>query len=365
MMAHQSDRKLTILQLITPRRYSGAERVVTYLSEALADRGHRVVVGCKHNDLLLDELRARDIEVRVLPIRGKLNLAAPFHVAKFAHQIGADIIHTHLSSASLWGSLGARKAGIPSVGHVHCLNHKQWYVYANHILAVGDAVRRHIASQGVPDSRISVIYNGLDSRRFDWPVDTAGAREQLGLSEGQPAIGVIAHLSPHKGHLYLVDAMQELSRLFPDLRCFFIGAGANERILRRTIDEYGLKDNVQLLGYRHDAIELCKGLDIVVLPSLAEGLPIALIEAGFLGKPAVGSNIAGTNEVIVHEQTGLLVPPGDVTALTAAIARLIAAPDEATKFGAAARKRMEALFTLDAMAQNVEQLYFQILDKSI
>jgi len=108
-------RALTVLTVITPSRYSGAERMAVYLAEALGQRGHRVVFACKRNELLLDELAARGIESHALPISGKTNLAAPFLLGWLAERVGADIIHTHLSTAGLWAaSQGESRASRPS-----------------------------------------------------------------------------------------------------------------------------------------------------------------------------------------------------------------------------------------------------------
>ncbi len=353
--------KLTILQIITPRRYSGAERAMTYLSEALVARGHRVVVACKYNELMLQELHKRGVEAHVLPIRGKLNLAAPLVIAKFARRIGADVIHTHLSTASLWGSLGAKIAAVPCVGHVHWLNHKYWYVFADRWAACSHGVRNHLIAQGIPGERIEVVYNGLDQRLFPWPPDGSAVREKLGLRPDQPVIGTVAHLSAHKGHVYLLQAMARLMGRLDDICCLLIGEGKDEARLRTMVSRLGLDRHVRFLGYRHDGVELIKALDVAVLPSLREGLGIVLIEAGLLGKPAVASDIDGINEVIVDGETGVLVPPADADALAVAIETLLEDADWARQLGRQARARMEQIFTLDAMADRAEAVYYEVI----
>lgn len=359
----EANGKLTVLQVITPRRYSGAERAMTYLSEALIRRGHRVVVACKHNELMMHELGMRGIEAEVLPIRGKFNIAAPFRIARFARQIGADIIHTHLSTAGLWGSLGGKVAGIPCLGHVHWLNRKHWYLFADHLATCSHAAKEHLTGQGIAEDRIAVIYNGLDQEQFLDPPDGDDVRAQLGLGRDQPVIGAVAHISPRKGHRYLVEAIELLVARHPDICCLIIGEGRNEKGLRQMISRMGLEGNVRMLGYRHDAVSLLKGVDVAVLPSLREGLGIALIEAGFLAKPTVASDIPGIDEVVVNGETGLLVPPADPGALANAIGRLLDDPELARRLGQSARRRMEAVFTLDAMAEAAEQVYRGVIER--
>jgi glycosyltransferase involved in cell wall biosynthesis len=336
---------------------------MTYLAGALTARGHRIVVACKHNELMLRELESRGVEGHVLPIRGKANLLAPFVIANFARSIGADIIHTHLSTASLWGTLGARLAGIPCVSHVQSLNHKHWYLFANHWITCSDGVKKHLVDQGLSSERIQVLYNGLDPSLFLWPPDGSGIRSELELSPHQPVIGAVAHLSPHKGQIYLIQAMETLVKQHPDLCCLLIGQGKDEQQLRDTVSRLGLERNVRLLGYRHDGAELMRAMDVVVLPSLREGLGIVLIEAGLAGKPAVGTDIIGIREVVVDGQTGLLVPPADSEALAAAIDGLLSDCDRARQMGLRARSRMEQVFSLDAMATGAEAVYYDLLER--
>lgn len=358
-----SGRALTVLQVITPKRFSGAERAMTYLAETLVSRGHRVVVACKHNELLLRELARRGIEGQALPIRGKANLVAPLIIARFARRIGADVIHTHLSTASLWGSLGARLAGVPCVGHIHWLNHKYWYVFADRWIACSQGVRRHLIAQGLPADRIQVVYNGLDQSMFPWPPDGSAVRSELRLTPDQPVIGAVAHLSPHKGHVYLLDAVAQLVRNMPELCCLLVGEGKDEPRLRTMIGSLGLEQHVRLMGYQHNGADLMKAMDVVVLPSLREGLGIVLIEAGLHGKPAVASDIDGINEVVVSGETGLLVPPGDSEALAGAIESLLADRQRAQQLGVQARSRMEELFSLNAMAESTEAVYYQAIEQ--
>ncbi len=355
------DGRLTVLQIITPRRYSGAERAMTYLSESLAKRGHRVVVACKHNELLLRELDERGVENHVLPIRGKLNIAAPFVISNFARRIGADIIHTHLSTASLWGSLGAKLAGVPCVGDVQWLNHKHWYLFADRLTACSHGVRKHLIGQGLDGERIEVVYNGLDPAQFSGLSDGQAVREELGLRPEQPVIGTIAHFSPRKGHGYLLAAMTQLVKRFDDLCCLLIGEGKDEQHLRRAVGELGLEKHVRFLGYRHDAVELIKAMDVMVLPSLVEGLGIVLIEAGFLGKPAVASDIDGIDEVIVNGETGMLVPPADATALAVGIETLLEDAEWGRELGRQARLRMQRMFSLEAMTDRAEAVYHEVI----
>lgn len=354
--------KLTILQVITPRRFSGAERMVVYLSQGLQERGHRVVVACKANEKLEAELRGVGVEVQALPISGKANLLAPLRLARFARDIGADIIHTHLSTASLWGSFAGKLARIPVVAEVHALNSKTCFVYADHVVTCSEGVRQHVIAQGMRPEQVEVLYNGLPLGRFGGLKPAGEVRAELGLAAGAPVIGVIAHLSEKKGQRYVLGALPQLLRQFPELVCLLLGEGDMREELERLAEELGVSAAVRFLGFRPEAIELMQAMDVVILPSIAkEGLGLALVEAAFLRKPSVGTACPGIDEVIADGETGLLVPPADCEAIAAAVGRLLGDSALAARMGEAGRRRAERMFTQQAMAARAEEIYLRML----
>lgn len=355
-------RPLTVLTVITPSRYSGAERMSVYLAEGLQRRGHRVVFAVKHNEQLMQELEQRGIEVHALPIAGKGNLMAPFLLAWFAESIGADLIHTHLSTASLWGSVAGKIARIPTIASVHALNVKTCYVYADLLATCSEGVRRHMIKQGIPGERIEVMYNGLNPHQFEEIPSERAVREEFGLPYDAPVIGEVAHLSPRKGQLVLLEAVALLAKRWPRLVCLLIGEGEDRATLERRVEELGIGEHVRLMGYRADARRLMQAMDVVALPSVAiEGLGIVLIEAAFLGKPVVGSDAPGIREALVDGRTGLLVPPGDSERLAGAIGEILSSPEMAVEMGARGRTRAQEMFSLDGMVARAEELYRKIL----
>ena len=355
-------RSLKIMMVITPRRFSGAERMVVWQSQGLRDRGHDVLVACKSNELLEAELGRAGIAGRPLPIAGKASLLAPLRLARVAREFGADIIHTHLSTASLWGSFAGRLARLPVVAEVHALNSKACFVFADHIVTCSAGVRDHLLGQGVAAERAEVLYNGLPPERFTNLRPPAELRAELGLGPGQPVIGVVAHLSEKKGQRHLIAALPRLRQRFPDLACLLVGEGAMRAELEALAGDLGVAEAVRFLGFRSDAVAVIQLLDVAVLPSVAkEGLGLALVEAAFLGKPTVGSDCPGIDEVVVHEQTGLLVPPGHRAALASALERLLGDPLRRERLGAAGKARAQELFSLQAMAARTEEIYCRVL----
>ena len=349
---------LTVLTVITPARYSGAERMSVYLADGLQQRGHRVVFACKRNDLLLAALAARGIEAHALPIGGKGNPAAPFMIAWLAERVGADVIHTHLSTAGLWGSVAGRIAGIPTVASVHALNARTCFMLADLIATCSGGVRDHLLDQGVPPERVRVLYNGVYPEQFDGLPGREQMRAELGIAPDAPVIGEVAHLSPKKGQRHLIEATAVLARRWPDLVCLLLGEGDDRDELARLAARLGVNRAVRLLGYRHDAPRVMQAMDLVVLPSVAkEGLGVCLIEAAFLGKPVVGSDAPGIREVLVDGETGLLAPVADSAGLSERIAAILSDWPLASRMGDLGRRRARELFTVAKMAETAEGIY--------
>ncbi len=357
-----SEHKLRILQVITARHMYGAEHMLVYLCAGLRARGHEVAVACKPLPPLEEALTAYNIPVFPMRISGKGNILAPWRLARLARQWQADVIHTHLSTASLWGSVAGRLTGIPVVTTVHALNFPCWYMGAQRILTCSEGVRQHLLHWGLSPKRLQVLYNGLPSELFVSLKSGPQMRRALGLSEEAIVVGVVGQLCQRKGQRYMIEAMAQLLPRFPHLQCLFIGDGPCRQTLANLAQKLQIRHAIHFLGFCAEAVQLMAALDIVALPAVAkEGLGLVLVEAAFLGKPLVGSDLPGINEVIVPGHTGLLVPPKNSQALAEAIAALVSDWPWARRLGLAARKRAQQLFTLDKMAQRAEEIYYQIL----
>lgn len=350
--------KLTILQIISQRHLSGAERVCLMLSESLMRQGHRVILLCKNDAAMLEEARQRGIETRTPGLSGKFNPLIALNIMRIAREVKADVIHTHLSTASQWGSIAGRLTDIPVVAHVHAMNSRYFFLMSNTMVACSEGVRQHIIKQGVSAERIRTIYNGIESKRLVIAKDIQKTRTSIGIKKEAPAIACIAHLADKKGQADLVRAVSILKDKWPDLACLFVGTGENMERLKHLANELNISNHIHLLGYRSDAVDIMNAVDLVILPSLGkEGLPLVLLEAALIGKPAVCSNIPGNNEVVIDGATGLLFQPGNYVDLAEKINLLISDPAIRLQMGSAAQVRARAEFTIEAMTGRIESVY--------
>lgn len=230
---------------------------------------------------------------------------------------------------------------------------------ADKYVAVSDAVASGLIDGGVDGSRVVVIRNGVDSERVRGDAEGSLWLE-VGMGSG-PMVGCIARLEPVKGVEHFVRAAISLSQRDPIVRFAIAGGGSLEPRLREIAFAGGVSDQVSFLGHVSPIEPLLGACEIIVLPSLSEGLPMVALEAMALGKPVVASRVGGLPEAVEDGVTGLLVEPGDPSALAAAIGALLDDPDRARKMGEAGRARVERDFTLERMTSEYLALYAELV----
>lgn len=211
------------------------------------------------------------------------------------------------------------------------------------------------------DCEVVGICNGIDTRRFA-PDGATDASIRAGASH---VVAILGHISEVKGHPTFVEAAGLLARTFPQSRFLVIGGETIQQGLRGQLEQrardLGLGDRVQFLGFRNDVAQILSAADVVVLPSLAEGFPLAVLEAMACGKPVVATPVGGVPEAIVEGVTGMLVAPGRADLLAQGVATLLQDPDAARRMGQAARQRIEQRFSVEIFGGAVQALYSRLL----
>jgi len=359
--APSARQRLKVLHVITPSRISGAERIAVAICRGLKERGHEVMLACKLFSPFPSFAQEAGLKCVELDIGGKLNLSAPWRLARLIRERGFDLIHTHLSTASLWGSVAGKLTGTPVVAHVHALNWSPCYLLADQVLVCSEAVKKRMERQGIPAHRTRLVHNGIDLSRFRRNLSAGEARRALGIAPEAFVIGAVGHLSKKKGQSFLIKAFATLLQRNPNLILLLIGEGPDRAELTGLAASLSIADKVRFAGYQPDVRPYMNAMDLLVLPSIAgEGLPLVLAEAGAMGIPAVAADIGGAREIIEHGVTGLIIRPRSVEALVGAIGRLVNNPEERRQMGEKARKRVEAFFTIERMIDGIESLYEEL-----
>jgi glycosyltransferase involved in cell wall biosynthesis len=258
-----------------------------------------------------DELLAANLPFDRLAIGGKANLLAVPRLAAAARRFQADVLHSHLSTASWWCGWLEQIGGPPSIGHVHGFTSVRWHRLQSHLIACSNAVKQDLIEKGIKDDRITVLHYPVDANDIR-PSRTADeVRRELGAAPDTPVVGTFAHLSPKKGHRELVQAAALVLNCMPKAQFWCFGDGPLRAEIEQTAREIGISDQFKLFGFRRDVADLMHAIDVMCLPSRREPFGLVYVEAALAEKPVIACDAGGAPEVIEHGSTGLLVPPRD------------------------------------------------------
>jgi glycosyltransferase involved in cell wall biosynthesis len=278
-----------------------------------------------------------------------------------------DAVHSHEFTMAVYGAAAARRRGRPHIATQQASQTMtarwrrraalRWaFRRSSATVAVSHDYRRHLeATLGLAPDAVTVVHNGIPQR----PGDRDGTRRRLGIPPEELLLLSVGNLSRRKAHGVLIQALAALRNhaAHPRWRLAIAGDGDERAGLDALRHGTGLADRVLLLGARNDVPDLQAAADIFVLPSLWEGLPLAILEAMFAGNAIVASNVSGIPEAVEHGREGLLTPPGDVGALRDALAQVIGDAGCRTRLGRAALERAQTQFTIKAMTDAYERLY--------
>ena len=338
--------EIRILEAITPSRIGGAEVFVAELCAELPRQGAHVELFCPAGRPFVEYAAKRGIQPITWSTAGKLDPVTVIRLARLMRTHGIDVIHTHLSTASLLGAFAARLAKRPSVAHVHGLNTATCFRYSSRIIAVSDAVKRHLTGQGIREEKIAVAHNGVDLEKFE-PEDPIAAKLRLGYDPDAPLFGVFGRLSPEKGQRVAIEAMFLVLKELPKARLVLAGQGRDWEGLHESAKALGIDDHVQFAGFIHSVRNLMSACDAVIVPSArGEGFGLAAIEAMALERPVVATLTGGLPEIVVKGETGFLVAPNDPNALAQAIIDLASDKSLRERLGTNGRLRVQELFDL-------------------
>lgn len=389
------DNDFRVMQVVRNLDIGGGQEVVRTLVENLTKFGAKTIVCSFEDGPLRKEIEAHGIPVVLLPERKFNFLAFPYFLQEIfqirkilldlVNQYNINVIQTHLLRILNLPTISLMKANPDllvfwtfhnarfSLREDHLKNNK-WllrpkrWVYqlltlkaaerVSGFIAVSREVKQALVEEiGSIGDKVTVILNGVDLRRYPPDVDKIKMRRSLGLDPEAIIISVVATFKEQKGHRYLIEAASLLVNKFPNLQILFLGDGELREGLEEQTKDRDLDETIEFLGTRQDIPDFLSASDMFVLPSLWEGLPMALVEAMASGLPIVATNVSGSKQAILPGKTGLLVPPGDVQELEKAITYLLSNPEIGKQMGAAARLRADEEFSAAKHAQDHLALY--------
>ncbi len=359
----------TVLHLIETSGPGGAEKMLISLVENLDPGQYRSIICLLKDGWLNTQLCQRGFDTVIIPQQKGLDPGWIYKCIKLIRQKKIDLLHTHEFAMNVYGCIAAWITRIPVITTVHGRSYygDRWrrrlaYQFvAKHSLrmvAVSEDIRRFMIEQVSVRSRYLItIYNGIDPKVYCTTEDGIQIKKELKIADAAPVIGTIGNLYPVKGHTYLLKAAVQVVRNYPEAVFLFIGRGNLLNQLQEEAGRGGIAKNVRFLGFREDIAAFLQTMDIFVLPSLSEGLPLSLLEAMAAGKPAVATNVGGNPEVMLDGETGFLVPPKDPESLASRIILLLKDKLLAQKFGANGQQRVYEKFSLERMVNAYQQIY--------
>jgi glycosyltransferase involved in cell wall biosynthesis len=362
---------LKVLQVIPTLDRSGAEKQMVMLAKGLPrDRFLVEVATLTRLGAFEAELTAAGVPVTAIGKRLKLDPLALARLVRYLKVGKFDVVQTWIFAANTYGRVAARLAKVPVVVVAEMAvdlwkgRSEQWFdrrlaLWCDRLVGNSHAVVDFYRKVGVPDDRLAMIYSGTDDNEPP-AIDRVAIRAELGFEAGAPLVLFAGRLAEQKRVDDLLKAVDLLQHVQPDMRTLIVGEGPLRERLEETARAFQLDGRVRFLGHRDDVPRLMAASDVIVLPSSYEGLPNVVLEAMRFRKPVVATSAPGTTEVVVDNETGVLVPVGNVMLLARAIRDLVRDPARASRLGEAGRARVEAHFRADMMVAQFANLYEEL-----
>jgi glycosyltransferase involved in cell wall biosynthesis len=362
---------LKVLQLIPTLDRAGAEKQMVLLARGLPRERFRVEVATLTRlGPLESDLRASEVPITAIGKRLKLDPLALGRLVRFLRARRFDVLQTWIFAANTYGRVAARLARVPVVVTAEMavdlwkspreLAIDRWLVrWTDRVVGNSQAVVDFYRRRGIPNDRLTLIRSGIGDEEAP-PVDRAAIRARFGWPGDAPLLLFAGRLAPQKGVEDLIAAIDLVQYNVPELRVLIVGDGPLRPRLEASARAFRLGGMVQFTGHRDDVPELLAAADLLVLPSLYEGLPNIVLEAMRFAKPVVATAAPGTTEVVVDGQTGVFVPVHDPPALAQAIRSVVHDPERARRLGAAGRARVESDFRVATMIDRYAALYDEL-----
>lgn len=378
---------MRVLHLISSSGFYGADNVLIELLKQLRQSSFSPVIGVFENiqnpHLEVAEVaKQHNLPVQIFPCKGKLDLNTILLIRRFVDEQKVNLIHTHGYKSNFYALAAVLCKKVPMITTCH-----NWLgddikmrLYArldkfflnrfDRIIAVSDTVRREILNHGVSSEKLLTIYNGIDIKRFNNRINEKNIKKELGIEHDYKVIGTVGRLSEEKGHTYFLEAAEKVLQKYPKTAFLIVGDGPLREYLKEKACQIADKLNPQtnisqnpfiFAGVRSDISTIYSIMDIFVLPSLTEGLPMVLLEAMASRKPVVATDVGAVSSVFEHGRSGVLIEPGNVNNLSMEIMELLANPQKIQKMANHARQKVELEFSSKIMTEKYLDVYQDVL----
>lgn len=363
-------RPLRILHVLAETGYSGGESQLRLILEHLIAQGHENQIVLPRGAKFTAVARELGVPVHEAPLRRWWRPDLWFRLRAVYRRVAPEVIHFACGRSVLLGGLAA--LGVPAKKFTirridypirrGLLGGFRYTRLCDHTIAICDAIRQRLLAAGVPNDRITLVYDGLDPAPWTGlQGGKAAARVRLGIPADAQVIACAGVLRPRKGQHVLLAAFGKIAADYPNAVLFLAGGGTELEKLKAEAASLGLQKRVFLPGPVRPVFDVYAAADVFTMPSFHEGLCNACLEAGFAALPQVVSTAGGNGEIVVDGETGAVVPSGDSEALAGALALYLQNPAIGAVHGAAGRERCLRLFTADRLGPEIEAVVQQLV----
>ncbi len=371
-------KKFNILYLHNESIMGGAEISLLNLVNGLNKRLFMPHFACSREGPFIDELRKIDIfpDFVQFPAIKWPNPVRIFNTVRNLTRIirkkQINLIHSNQPRSNLFGAIAAKIKDVPIVWHERCLERGRFdsdnifSFLPDRIICNSGAVRERFTKWKGTDTRIRTIINGVDLKKFNPESNGSSIRTEFNIDKDEPVIGTIGRIDPEKGYECFLESARIVLQAFKNVRFLIVGGSFNNPSLEESLHEMskekGIDKKTVFTGFRNDIPQILAVMDIVVLPSEIDACSRVLFESMAMSKPLVATNVGGTPEVVQDGITGLLVNPRDPSGMAGCIMKLLRNKYLAEQYGAAGRKRVEEMFTIERNTRETEKVYLELLD---
>lgn len=375
-------RKFNLLYLITKLELGGAQKQLLSLIRYLDRDRYNIFLITSKRGLLVEEalsidgLRVNRLSSLARPINPLKDILAFVVIYNFIKRNKIDIVHTHSSKAGILGRWAAKLAGVNMIVHtVHGWSFndyqnlllRQFYIALERFTAkitdklivvsnidMDRGIRKYIGEQ----TKYILIRYGINHGEFINNLeDNVKIRREIGLNDNEFLVGMISCFKPQKAPLDYIKLAASVRKFYPQTKFILVGDGILRRKIEKLIDKFNLRGNIILTGWRRDIPRILSAIDVFVLTSLWEGLPIAVLEAMVSSKPVVTTNTGGVSEIVKHGENGFLVPCRDIEAMKEKIFDLLKDAEFRYRIGRRAKQDLNSDFRIEGTVRQIQSLY--------
>ena len=354
----------------------GAERLLIDVLKNRSDRFNYVVLCLVEGGVLAEALDTMGIPVIIFGRSSAFDISLLFRLARWLRKNQVAVVHTHLFTADSWGRVAALMARVQGIfstihsvnswkGNMHRLVDRILAPLSTRLIACSEQVADELRKRDrLSNKKIKTIANGIDLQRFQ-DVTPLELEKEFNVPKGVRCLALVGRLHKAKGHMDLLPVMARLKAEGLDFHLLLVGEGECEEGIKESIEKLHLTPYATLTGFRKDIPEILAAVDILVMPSRWEGLPMALLEGMAMGKAVIASPVGGIPDVINDGVNGILVEVGNQAAWCQAIRKLFEDRELRQQLGKKAKLTVQRHYSAEAVARAYESLYMEFLNSSV